>query len=183
MCMLHIRGAGSLESFRSHLKNFSFLNAPFLINNLAVMFFLKSQLFLSFSFSQDFEVFYFNIQDFTLQFLNVGFNYVNIAPLGSWEKHFINVSLSSSSSSSSSSSLLLLLCIYSQCLTGNQFLVQLTSYNLSTQKLFGGFVLFLIRQSFEFEPQQDSPLCFQDGRLILLGLSQVPLQQQVQLLF
>ena len=37
MCMLHIRGAGSLESFTSHFK-FVFFRRAFLINNVAVMF-------------------------------------------------------------------------------------------------------------------------------------------------
>ena len=70
--------------------------------------------------------------------------------------------------------LLLFLCIYSQCSTGSQFLEHVTSCSLSSRQPVGGFVLFLIGQSFESEPHQDSPQCFQDGQLILLGLSQVP---------
>ena len=42
---------------------------------------------------------------------------------------------------------------------------------LSSQEPVGGLELFLIGQSFESEPHQDSPLCFQVGQLILLGLS------------
>ena len=49
--------------------------------------------------------------------------------------------------------------------------VQITSYNLRTWEPVGWFVLFQIRKSFECEPHQDSSLCFQDGQIILLGLS------------
>ena len=35
-------------------------------------------------------------------------------------------------------------------------------------------MLFLIGQSFGSEPHEDSLLCFQEGQLIFLGLSQVP---------
>ena len=38
--------------------------------------------------------------------------------------------------------------VYSQYSTGNQFLVQVTSCNLGTQEPFGGFMLFVIRQSY-----------------------------------
>ena len=60
------------------------------------------------------------------------------------------------------------------CSTGNQFLLQVTSRNLSSREPVGGFLLFLKGQYFESEPHQDSSLCFQDGQLILLGLSHVP---------
>ena len=42
-------------------------------------------------------------------------------------------------------------------------------HNLSSREPVGGFKLFLIGQSFESEPHQDSPLSFQDGHLILLS--------------
>ena len=45
-------------------------------------------------------------------------------------------------------------------------------HNLSSRDTVKGFELFLIGQSFESEPHQDLPLCFQVGQLILLlGLS------------
>ena len=70
-----------------------------------------------------------------------------------------------------------LLCIYTlsvQLVASSRYR---SSCNLSSRERVGGFVLFLIGQSFESEPHQDSPLCFQDGQLILLGLSQVPRYQ------
>ena len=44
-------------------------------------------------------------------------------------------------------------------------------HNLSSREPVGGFELFLKGQSFKSESHQDSPLCFQIGQLILLGLS------------
>ena len=61
---------------------------------------------------------------------------------------------------------------YYQYSTGNQFPVQVTSGKC--REPVGGFIRFLMRQSFESEPRQDSRLCSQDGPLILLGLSPVP---------
>ena len=63
---------------------------------------------------------------------------------------------------------IMIMIIYSQCSAGNQFPVQVTYCNLSTRELVGGFVLFLIEQSFESELRQDSPLCFQDSKLIII---------------
>jgi len=64
--------------------------------------------------------------------------------------------------------MIIIMIMYSQCSAGNQFPVHVTYYNLSSPEPVGGFVPFLIGQSFESEPNQDSPLCFQDSRLIII---------------
>ena len=64
--------------------------------------------------------------------------------------------------------MIIIVIIYSQCSAGNQFPVNVTYCNLSSREPVGGFVPLLIGQSFESEPNQYSPLCFQDSRLNII---------------